>query len=292
MIPEYPNFKPLELEDRAEVVERLMEHDTSLCEFCFSTQYLWKDFDRPKLTMINGNLCILIDPLNEEPFFLEPIGQNDPVGTVKIMLDNIGSISRVSKSFVSQLPDSMDAVPLRDHFDYLYRVTDFANFKGRKYDGKRNHINRFMREHAGYKFEPLAQKDVDAVMSLFEQWCLLKKGEWPAAELAYEAQRQALKNAMDNYDALELMGGGIWESDELLGFIVGGTLSAETISVHFNYCYQHKSGIATVLLREACRTVFSDFTYANLEQDLGILGLRKNKESYYPISLVEKYEIR
>jgi uncharacterized protein len=292
MIPEYPDFKLLELEDRAEVVDHLMKHDTSLCELCFSTQYLWKDFDRPKLTMINGNLCILIDPLNEEPFFLEPIGQNDAVGTLELMLKHAGSVSRVSKDLVPQLSDSMNALPLRDHFDYLYRVSDFANFKGRKYDGKRNHINRFMREHARWEFAPLQQKDAKDVMSLFERWCALKKGEFPTAELAYEAQRQSLKNAMDNYDSLGLLGGGVWEDGELLGFIVGGALSAETISVHFNYCYLHKSGIATVLLREACRTVFSGFKYANLEQDLGMLGLRKNKESYYPIRLVEKYEIR
>ena len=232
MIPEYPNFKSLEIDDRSEVVERLMEHDTSLCELCFSTQYLWKHFDRPKLTMINDNLCILIDPLNEEPFFLEPVGKNDPIGTLEVMLKHAGRVSRVARNFILQLSGSVNAEPLRDHFDYLYRVSDFADFRGRKYDGKRNHINRFMREHANWEFVPLGQKDVDAVMSLFEQWCLLKKGEFPTAELAYEAQRQALKNAMDNYDALELMGGGIWENGELLGFIVGAALSAETISVH------------------------------------------------------------
>ncbi len=292
MIPEYPKFKPIEIEDRSEVLEHLVGYDISPCELAFSNQYMWKDLDRTKLTTINGNLCILIDALNEEPFFLEPVGGNDVVDTTKVMLEHTGCISRVSKTFIKDLSKGLRVLPLRDHFDYLYRVRDLAALRGRKYDGKRNHINRFMREHVGWKFDPLRQGDGKDVLNLFERWCELKRSPSSVSGFAYEMQRQALINAMDNYDELGLIGGAVWVGGELLGFIIGGRLNDETICVHFNYCYQHKSGIATVLLREACRTIFSEFTYANLEQDLGMLGLRKNKESYYPLRMVEKYTIR
>jgi hypothetical protein len=34
------------------------------------------------------------------------------------------------------------------------------------------------------------------------------------------------------------------------------------------------------------------FEYVNLEQDLGIEGLRRSKESYHPVRMVNKYTIK
>lgn len=45
------------------------------------------------------------------------------------------------------------------------------------------------------------------------------------------------------------------------------------------------------MLWEACRNTFSEFEFVNLEQDLGLPGLRKIKNSYHPIRLEEKFEI-
>jgi hypothetical protein len=61
--------------------------------------------------------------------------------------------------------------------------------------------------------------------------------------------------------------------------------------VHFQYANAELSGIYQVLLRDACRHLFAGCTYVNLEEDLGIVGLRRTKLSYLPLRLEEKYEI-
>ena len=35
----------------------------------------------------------------------------------------------------------------------------------------------------------------------------------------------------------------------------------------------------------------ADFKYVNREQDLGVPGLRKSKESYHPCTMIKKYNL-
>ena len=40
-----------------------------------------------------------------------------------------------------------------------------------------------------------------------------------------------------------------------------------------------------------CEAECSDFAFVNREQDLGVEGLRRAKESYHPDHLVHKYRV-
>ena len=96
---------------------------------------IWKNSERPEATLINGNLCLLIKPPAEPPYFLEPLGKDVSAGTVEICLKHSGKISRASEKFVSFLPKDRYAIaPLRNHFDYVYSVKELAELKGRKFD--------------------------------------------------------------------------------------------------------------------------------------------------------------
>jgi hypothetical protein len=50
-------------------------------------------------------------------------------------------------------------------------------------------------------------------------------------------------------------------------------------------------GLAQVINQWFAQNNLGDFAYVNREQDLGIPGLRKAKESYFPDHLVEKVRI-
>ncbi len=293
MLPEYPKFKSLEPEDISQIGQHLKHAHPKICEWALANLLIWKDFDHPMLTTINKNLCVYITPPNEPPYFLEPVGTHKIHETIEACLKHAGKISRASEGFISRLSlGEYHITCLRNQFDYIYNTKALAELKGRKLDGKRNHIKKFKHRFPDYAFIPLDATFKNEALKLFETWFDKKKESRYFPKLAYISQKAAVEKAFSYFDELNLMGGAIIIEQEMKGFILGSLLNPEMLSVHFQYGDPHLRGISQTLLWEACNKTFSSFKYINLEQDLGIPGLRKAKLSYCTMRLEKKFEIK
>lgn len=292
MLPDYPKFKALDWGDLDLIAHQLKKANMMICEFSLANLLIWKDFDHPRLTTINHNLCIHITPPNEPPFFLEPLGHNKIVETINICLADSGKISRATANFVEKLPPGQFRTSeLRNQDDYLYEVKALAELKGRKFDGKRNHLKNFKRRHPDYGYIPLTPELKNSCLELFEQWFVIRQESRYFPKLAYTSQRSALEKTFKYYDRLKMAGGALLIDKKVKGFMIGSPLNKETVSAHFQYGHPSLRGIFQALVWEACNKTFHNFKYINLEQDLGIPGLRKAKLSYYPLRLEKKFEI-
>ena len=73
---------------------------------------------------------------------------------------------------------------------------------------------------------------------------------------------------------------------------VSQKLSSDTYVMHFEKAFAEIQGAYAMINRENVKRILSlhpDIVYINREEDLGIEGLRKAKESYYPEFMEEKY---
>ncbi|MDD5593627.1 MAG: phosphatidylglycerol lysyltransferase domain-containing protein, partial [Candidatus Margulisbacteria bacterium] len=234
VIPKFPTFKPLEIGDRAEIAEHLKPTPRDICELCAGNLFIWQDFDRPRVTLINNNACVLIDPPNEPPYFLEPFGALKLKETVDTCLKQTGRISRASEMFVALLPpDLYKTSPLRNHFDYIYQTRDLAELKGKKYDGKRNHIKRFTARYPNYEYVPLTPAFKAEAMALFEKWFAVREESRFFPRLAHTAQKGAIETAFKYFNELNLFGGALLIDKKLKGFTLGSAIREDLISVHF-----------------------------------------------------------
>ncbi|MCU0641895.1 MAG: phosphatidylglycerol lysyltransferase domain-containing protein [Candidatus Margulisbacteria bacterium] len=293
MIPHYPEFKPLSLDDKALLLRHLRQTSREICELSLGNLFIWQEFDRPQVTCINRNTCLLIDPPNEPAYFLEPLGRHELPATVRTMFRHIGRISRVSPGFASLLPPAEFALaPLRNQFDYLYLRQEIAELKGRKFDGKRNHLKRFQAKHPDYQFVPLTVGYKNEALALFEKWFKIREESRYFPRLAYISQKGAINAAFTLFDRLKLLGGVLLVDDQFQGFTLGSQINPETVSVHFLYVDPELPGGFPAVLWAACNNCYRGFKYIDLEQDLGIPGLRQAKLSYQPHQLVEKYEVK
>lgn len=293
MRSEYPDFKTLEISDLPLLTEWLTRYQPVICELAVSNLYLWQDFDRASFTFINDNLCIMINPVNDTPYFLEPVGTHKLTETIDLCLRHTGRLSRVSEKGLQGLPlGLLRAHCLRGQSDYVYFTKELAEFKGRHFDGKRNHIKKFKKHFPEYQYLPLTSAFKEQALVLFEAWFEARKATQFFQKLAYDAQKTALTKAFDLFESLQLSGGAILAEGKIKSFVIGSRLNNETISAHFQYSDTTAQGVTQTLWQDACANTFAGYTYINLEQDLGIPGLRKAKMSYYPEKIEKKYELR
>ena len=293
VIPHYPDFKALEIDDRLWIGRKLRLTSRQICELSPGNIFIWKDFDHTRVTCINDNVCMQINPPNEAPYFLEPVGGNKIPETVKTMFELRGRISRVSKHFTTLLPKGAYTFePLRNQFDYLYLREELAQLKGKKFDGKRNHIKRFRSAHHNYQYWPFDPAAKDKALALFEKWFAVRQESKFFPRLAYTSQKGAIVEAFRYFKELHLLGGMLWSDHKLMGFTIGSAINPETISVHFLYGDPEARGSSQTMLWQACSKTYHEYKIVDLEQDLGIPGLRSAKLSYHPLRLEEKFEVR
>ena len=97
---------------------------------------------------------------------------------------------------------------------------------------------------------------------------------------------------MEHYHELGLEGGLIRVYGEVVAFTMGDMLCADTFDVHFEKAYGELQGAYAMINREFARQVRArhpEIKYLNREDDMGVEGLRKAKQSYYPDLMVEKH---
>ena len=90
---------------------------------------------------------------------------------------------------------------------------------------------------------------------------------------------------------LGLLGGLIRIDGKAEAFTLGEQMNADTVVAHIEKADPAITGLYPVINQEFCRRLGAEVEYVNREEDMGNEGLRKAKESYYPVKLVEKYEL-
>lgn len=295
-IPEFPDLKPLTTDDYEMLAEHLGRAASTTCDLSPANIFIWRDCERPSITRVADSLCVLVEPHSLPAYFLEPVGGSRRVDAMRICLTRADCTSRCGKALAGALsPQEFDVRPLRDHFDYIYRTQALAELKGKKFDGKRNQIRKFTSNFPDYDFRALEHSQSGSAMALFRKWGERRGGAAAPADspsFSYECQRHALERAFHDYERFGLVGGAIIVRGELQGFIIASMAAAGTAVVHFQYANAELSGIYQVLLRDACHHLFAGCAHVNLEEDLGVAGLRRTKLSYLPLRFEEKYEVR
>jgi hypothetical protein len=294
--PRYPDFKPLDLEDRQHLTSVFHSRPPITSEFTFTNLFMWRDHYRFRWSMAGDVLLVVVEPLVAKPFALPPAGGDDLTAPFRLLVEHLENLTalpeirRVPEELARRYagPLGLDAEEDRAHSDYVYRTESLITLSGRKYHRKRNHLKQFRSSYA-YRYEPLTVPLIDACLELQEEWCRLKECVGDQGLLGEE---HAIREALRHFHDLHCRGAAIVVDGRVVAFSLGEPLNPDTAVIHVEKANPEFPGSYAVINQEFCRQTWSAYTYINREQDLAEEGLRRAKLSYYPDHLVTKFVLR
>jgi hypothetical protein len=288
-LPEYPDFKPLEISDLTLFDRAFKLSPPLISEFTFTNLYSWRQAYKLNISGFENFLIVRSDSGIQKRYFY-PIGIGDIRAVVKIVLkDSPGIFIRIPESY-KHLFDSDRHFNFEldnDNSDYLYRASDLIDLPGGRYDGKRNLINKFksMYSHEYVKF---SQENILESFEFEEAWCSIKGCENIEG---LNNERQAIKEMINNFVVFKLIAAAIKVEDSIRAIAFAQELNPNTMVMHILKADPDILGSYQVMLSEFLAREAQGFEYINLEQDLGIDGLRRSKLSYHPVDMIRKYNL-
>ncbi len=299
MIPKFPDFKNLEQENKEEIQKITLKYPP-YSDFNFTSMWCWDINKTTKVSSLNENLVIrFADYITGEPFY-SFLGENEPNQTAKSLIEL--SIKEGLKPELRLMPE-ISTMHLNseyfnikediDNFDYIISVNHISTYTGSQFLSKRNYVNRFKKnyKHENRLVEVLSSDIKNNLLQLFKKWTYIKGLSHLEFEHELEAFRRFLRvcDQIKNIAILE-----IYIKEILVGFWVVEIVSNKYAVSHFEkadtlaykgiYPYM-KQAMAIFLLERG-------ILYVNLEQDLGIPGLRQAKSDYRPCTFLKKYSVQ
>lgn len=265
------------------------------CGFSFANQYMW---GHQRAAVVGAHL-VMFSHYSGHTMYPFPAGEGD----VKPVLDAIladarergipcrisGVTARERELLEGYYPGAFRYHCDRDNYDYVYDINDLADLKGKKFQPKRNHVNRFLTDHPDAYILPLDEVTMADCMAFTDRWFRLRQEEDPESD--YYIEQRALSRAYENYRALELEGLVLYADGRLVAMTIGSFLSEEMVDVHFEKADPDYATAYAVINRAFARYIRETYPrvkYLDREEDMGSPGLRKAKLSYQPHHLVEK----
>ncbi len=290
------DFQPLSLAQRSRYAPILQAFGHRGCEYNFINLYAW---GRQQAAMVEGNLCIF-SQFSGQSIYPFPIGFSDPKPTIDALIADakerriafrITSLSPADCAYLQEhYPDMFHYHVVRDHFDYIYDINDLADLKGKKFQKKRNHVNRFHQQYPRAVTLPLNSETLPLLWQVFDRWYDARRNNDPHSDVYME--RIAAKRALEHWQELELEGLVLMVDGQPVAATVASPLCEDAFDVHFEKAVDDVDGAYPVINQEFAKYLRAKcpaLRWLNREDDLGIEGLRKAKLSYNPHHLIEKH---
>jgi hypothetical protein len=177
--------------------------------------------------------------------------------------------------------------------DYLYDAEGLRTLAGKKYQKKRNLVNKFMKEYEGrWEYKTMCCTDEYFLEEFMKKWIEVKLSEGVESKDTLLVEKDGIIDILRNCDKVTYRVGGIFIDEMLEAFTIGSYNTREKMAViSIEKGNPDIPGIYQVINQQFLQNSYEEAEIVNREDDMGIEGLRHAKESYNPIGFARKYRV-
>jgi uncharacterized protein len=297
-------FMPVEIWDRVHIEPILAKNPTQASEFTFAYLYMWQCDYGFQYVVRDGWLLIVSESTYDIPFALCPLpwngqfvqqGFDEAVHWLRRQFAASGRPLVFGRVEEKRLPwfngfaCAEFTIERSDRTaDYVYEAEALRELPGRKYGSKRNHISQFLRHHPDYEIVPVGEENLDECRRIIDQWCKARNCTCGSPE---SCEKYACNRMLDQWGKLDMQGILLRVDGMFEAFTIGELLDDRTVAIRYEKANGEIHGLYAILNRDFLQKFGPAICHVNREEDMGIEGLRKAKESYHPCLMIQKYTL-
>ena len=200
------SFKDITLADKDTITSFTMKSDRRNCDLSFSNLCSWRFLYDTKFAVVD-NFLVFKFWAGEQLAYMMPIGTGDLKAILRKLIEDadkekqsfcmLGVCSNMRVDLETTLPSQFVFTEDRDYADYIYLKSDLSTLKGKKFQSKRNHINRFRNTYPDYEYTPITPDRIQECLDLEAEWCKVNNCD---QQEGTGNERLALIYAMINYE--------------------------------------------------------------------------------------------
>lgn len=176
-------FKDITLQDKETITAYTQNSCRRNCDLSFSNLCSWRFLYGTQFAIIDGFLAFKFWA-GEELAYMMPVGTGDLAKVLKELIEDarqegqpfcmLGVCSCMREELETIFPGQFSFTADRDYADYIYLRSDLSTLIGKKFQAKRNHINKFRNTYPNHQYTPITPDRIQECLDLEAEWCKVK----------------------------------------------------------------------------------------------------------------------
>ncbi len=299
MNPIFPKFKSLELSDK-NIIEAHTRNYPPYSDFDFSSLWAYNTRNLTEISWLNENLIIKhADYISGQPIF-SFIGSNKLEETILTLMaflrenclpEELSVIPEDSIKDLLKHPNLSflisEDLDQNDYIIPLKESSEASNINAHKLKA----LEKFKLNYPSHKLIAINLQDKETqseIFRLFDYWASKRKRN---NEDSY-IERNAVKRMLEISSLINISAFGLFIADKMIGYIIDEYLQTPYVIGHFIKADTEYTGVYELMNQKTAQFHYTKgYKYINIEQDLGIEGLRISKMQRNPAFFLKKYKI-
>ena len=298
-------FSEMRVEDSTRIAPFFYRRPNKTCDSCALDSYLWREYCDILIAEEEDKALFLLMDRDGEKYTAMPYCDEEALPVyfkrieeyfnevlkqpLKIYLADEEAIK-----FLTLEENPRYLVKEEEDFkDYLYDAEELRTLPGKRFYKKKNRVNKFKREYEGrWEYRSICCSEKVVVWEFLDRWYQSRVKEEGNGEDTLEYEIKGIHEVLQNCMSIDHYIGGIFIDGRLESFSIGAYNPREEMAcISIEKGNPEIPGIYQIINQEFLLHEFPKAKLVNREDDMGLAGLRKAKESYNPIGFARKYMV-